>query len=82
MLEKRGPHREAHLQHAAMAVKTGKMLLGGALADPVDTGLIVFKGKPGTAEKFAAEDPYVKNGLVTSWSVRQWNIVVGNELVD
>ena len=28
-------------------------------------------------EAFAAADPYVLNGLVRSWRVREWNVVVG-----
>jgi hypothetical protein len=53
--------------------------LGGALADPVDTGLLVFTDK-GVAESFAQQDPYVANGLVTKWSVRQWTVVAGSKL--
>ena len=29
-------------------------------------------------ERFAAEDPYVKGGLVTNWTVRAWTTVVGD----
>jgi uncharacterized protein YciI len=29
------------------------------------------------AEQFAAADPYVLNGLVTRWRVREWTTVVG-----
>ncbi|GGO73317.1 YciI family protein [Bowmanella pacifica] len=28
-------------------------------------------------EDFARQDPYVQAGLVTSWQVRPWNIVIG-----
>lgn len=52
---------------------------GGALADPVDTGLLVFTDK-GVAESFAQQDPYVANGLVTKWTVRQWTVVAGSKL--
>lgn len=58
---------------------TPHSLLGGALADPVDTGLLVFTDK-GVAESFAQQDPYVANGLVTKWSVRQWTVVAGSKL--
>lgn len=27
-------------------------------------------------EKFATQDPYVLNGLVTEWTVREWTVVV------
>jgi uncharacterized protein YciI len=29
------------------------------------------------AEEFAAGDPYVVNGLVSEWRVREWTTVVG-----
>jgi hypothetical protein len=32
---------------------------------------------PAGAEAFAAADPYVTNGLVSSWRVREWTTVVG-----
>ena len=57
----------------------GELLLAGALADPYDRALLVFAGDgPGVAEAFATADPYVTNGLVTSWTVRQWNEVVAD----
>ena len=31
------------------------------------------------AEEFAKNDPYVKNGLITEWSVRPWTVVVGGK---
>jgi uncharacterized protein YciI len=50
-------------------------LLAGALADPYDRALLVFAGAD-AAEAFARVDPYVTNGLVMSWTVRQWNEVL------
>mgnify|MGYP001804284129 FL=1 len=48
--------------------------------NPPDAALLVFKGdNPSVAESFAIIDPYVKNGLVKAWSVKKWNVVVGNE---
>jgi len=79
-LARRGAFREAHLRLAWAAHEKGELLLGGALADPVDTAVLLFKGDtPEVAERFAQADPYVKNGLVTSWRVRPWNTVVGAE---
>jgi uncharacterized protein YciI len=31
----------------------------------------------GVVEAFANADPYVVNGLVKSWRVRTWNVVIG-----
>jgi uncharacterized protein len=40
----------------------------------------VFQGDdPSVAERFAKNDPYVKNGLVTRWRVRPWTVVIGGD---
>jgi len=52
--------------------------MAGALADPPDSAVLVFRGdSPDAAEEFVSRDPYVKNGLITEWSIRPWNVVVG-----
>jgi len=76
-LERRPALREDHLTLARAAHERGELLLAGALADPYDRALLIFAGDgPGAAEAFAAADPYVAAGLVTSWTVRQWNEVL------
>lgn len=78
--ERRLPFRAEHLAHARQAVARGELVLGGALANPVDGAVLVFRGSsPAVAEQFAAADPYVRNGLVTKWHVREWTTVVGPE---
>jgi uncharacterized protein YciI len=77
-VERRAPLRDAHLAHARAAVGRGEMILGGALADPVDGAVLLFQGdSPAAAEAFATADPYVIHGLVTRWRVRAWTTVVG-----
>ncbi|MBC8077610.1 MAG: YciI family protein [Chloroflexales bacterium] len=77
-LERRGAFRNEHLALAWQAHTDGALLLAGALAELVDRAVLLFKGDtPAAAEQFAANDPYVRNGLVTSWSVRLWTTVVG-----
>jgi len=77
-LERRGQFRAIHLAVAWQASERGDLVLGGALADPADMAVLLFKGdSPAVAERFAAEDPYVKNGLVKNWRVRPWTTVVG-----
>jgi hypothetical protein len=79
-LEKRGQFRGVHLKMAWEAHERGELVLGGALADPADNAVLLFKGdSPAVAERFAAADPYVKNGLVKSWRVRPWTTVVGED---
>jgi uncharacterized protein YciI len=78
-VERRGPLREEHLALARAAHARGELVLGGALADPVDGAIILFKGdSPAAAEAFVAADPYVRHGLVTRWRVRPWTTVVGD----
>jgi uncharacterized protein YciI len=76
MLERRGPFREDHLARAAEANAAGKLRTAGAYTDPVDGALFVFNDRA-AAEEFVAGDPYVTNGLVPQWRVREWNVVVG-----
>ena len=77
-LERRPEFREEHLAKAWAAHARGELVLGGALADPVDGAALLFAGEsPRVAESFAREDPYVLNGLVIRWRVREWNTVAG-----
>jgi hypothetical protein len=41
-IERRGPLRGLHLSHAWAAAERGELLLGGALADPVDGTVLLF----------------------------------------
>lgn len=75
---RRAQFRQQHLQHARQALARGELVLAGALADPVDAAVLLFQGdSPRAAEDFARADPYVTNGLVTAWRVREWTTVVG-----
>ena len=75
---RRAEYREEHLRLAQESVDRGEMQLGGALGEPADRALIVFRARDRTtAEAFALADPYVKHGLVTRWEVQPWAVVVG-----
>jgi uncharacterized protein YciI len=77
-LERRALYRDRHLALAWQAHDRGELQLGGALADPVDGAVLLFTAEgPEAAERFAREDPYVTEGLVTRWRVRPWTTVVG-----
>ncbi|MCX6257874.1 MAG: YciI-like protein [Bacteroidia bacterium] len=79
-LENRTIYRNEHLSLAWQANERGELILGGALTDPVDTAILLFKGdSPDVAASFAKTDPYVLNGLVKKWTVRQWLTVVGEQ---
>jgi hypothetical protein len=76
-LERRAALREEHLALARAAHERGELLLAGALTDPHDRALLVWTAPREVVEEFVAADPYVRHGLVTRWSVRPWNVVVG-----
>ena len=79
-VERRAPFRTEHLQLADEAKRRGELVLAGALAEPADGALIIFRGEdPSAASTFAENDPYVRNGLVKHWEVRPWTVVVGGE---
>ena len=77
---RRAPFRAEHIAQAKAAVARGELILGGALANPPDGVMMLFRGNsPAGAEAFARADPYVTNGLVKSWKVREWTTVVGRD---
>src|SRR5262245_10539132 len=77
---RRAPYRKAHLEHAWRSVGRGELVLGGALANPPDAAILLFRcDSPAPVDAFAKDDPYVKNGVVTAWRVREWTTVAGTE---
>jgi uncharacterized protein YciI len=78
-LARRPQYRDLHLKHAWAAAERGELVVAGALADPVDGAVLMFRGDDrSVAEDFARADPYVVNGLIERWRVREWTTVVGD----
>ena len=77
-IEQRVQFREEHLALAKQEFELGNLVLAGAFDDPADGAALIFKGETKkAAEKFAINDPYVKNGLIKEWKVREWKVVIG-----
>jgi hypothetical protein len=77
---KRANFRDEHLAKAWQASQRGELVLGGALANPVDGAVLLFKGdSPQVAEDFARADPYVTSGAIKRWYVREWTTVAGHQ---
>jgi uncharacterized protein len=77
-LARRGEFRAEHLRLAWAAADRGELVLGGAYSDRADGAVLLFQCESAAVpEAFAAADPYVRNGLVTKYSIRPWNTVVG-----
>jgi len=77
-LQRRGDFRSAHLTLAWQAAERGELLLGGAVGEPADSAMLLFRCESADIPSaFAKADPYVVNGLVKSWQVKRWHTVVG-----
>jgi uncharacterized protein YciI len=77
-LVRRGEFRNDHLALAWQAAERGELVLGGAVGDPPESALLLFRADSAEIPSaFARSDPYVIHGLVTSWRVAPWHTVVG-----
>jgi uncharacterized protein YciI len=74
VVEKREPHREAHLALIRDWHGDGRIVTAGAVGDPPSGGLLVFRDAA-AAEAFTGVDPYVAAGIVTRWRVEPWTVV-------
>lgn len=81
VVERRAPFREAHLALTRQYIDRSELVLGGAYNDPADGAALVFKVEDrAKVEEFVEKDPYVLNGLVTGWRIREWTVVVGTAM--
>ena len=78
-INKRTPFRPSHLKEVREAHARGELVMAGALGDPAGALLVFRAADKSTAENFAKADPYVKEGLVKTWKVRPWTVVVGHD---
>ena len=76
IVERRAPHRSAHLELYRRWREEGRLVMGGAVGDPPHGALFVFDVESAAeVEEFCAQDPYVVNGLVTERRVEPWAVV-------
>jgi uncharacterized protein YciI len=76
VLERRAPHREEHLELVRQWKEDGRLLLAGAIGDPVSGGALAFRvDDEADIDKFMKADPYVREGVITGHRVEPWNIV-------
>jgi uncharacterized protein len=62
----------AHLARLRDFKARGELLMVGTFADPqADGSMAIFNSRQG-AEDFATEDPFVLQGVVRSWTVKEW----------
>lgn len=76
VLERRPPHRDAHLARIAEWIAAGTLLSAGALGDPPTGALFVFGDvSEGEVARFADGDPYLAAGIVTGRRIVPWTVV-------
>jgi uncharacterized protein YciI len=77
-LARRAALRDEHLALAREAHRRGDLILAGAVSEPPDRAVLVWlTDDRSVVERFTEGDPYVRHGLVTSWTIRPWTVVIG-----
>ncbi len=75
-VERRAPFRAEHLRHLQAAKDRGEVMMAGATGNPPSGALLVFSSdSAAAAESFARNDPYVRERLITRWTVKPWHTV-------
>jgi uncharacterized protein len=73
--EKAPLHFAAHRARWQEFLDQGTLLQIGTFSD-LEGSMAVFATRE-AAEEFAQTDPFVLNGVVRSWRVREWNEAIG-----
>jgi uncharacterized protein len=76
VLERRAPWREEHLELVREWKEDGRLLLAGAIGDPVSGGALAFRVEDeAEVDEFMRLDPYVREGVVVGHRVEPWKVV-------
>jgi uncharacterized protein YciI len=67
------PHFPAHWARCQKFHARGSLLMVGTFADPQKDGSMAIFTTREAAEEFVAGDPFVLEGVVRGWEVREWN---------
>jgi uncharacterized protein len=76
VLQRAPEHMPAHSARIQEFHSRGDILMVGTFGDPVAQGAMSVFPTREAAEAFVEEDPFVVNGLVTRWELREWNEVL------
>jgi uncharacterized protein YciI len=66
-------HFPAHKARLDEFVARGELLMVGTFADPIADGSMSVFTTRDAAERFVADDPFVINGVVGRYEIKQWN---------
>ena len=67
------PFFPAHVARWREFQNQGTLLMVGTFANPQEEGSMAIFTTREAAEAFAKSDPFVLNGVVRRWSIREWN---------
>jgi uncharacterized protein YciI len=73
VLEKAPAHWEAHSARGNEFHDRGSLLMYGPFGDPQREGSMAVFSNREAAEEFAEGDPFVLNGVVRDWHIREWD---------
>ena len=77
VLSKAPPHFPAHRARLEEFHARGDLLLVGTFGDPQNEGSMAVFASREAAEEFARDDPFILNGVVRAWQIREWHEVLG-----
>ncbi|MEH2366916.1 YciI family protein [Nostoc sp.] len=72
VLEKRTPHRQAHLDGLAKQKESGVLITIGPTKDVTKVFGIYEAEDEAIVRQLIENDPYWKNGIWTEYSVKEW----------
>jgi hypothetical protein len=73
VLTKAPAHFPAHKVRLDDFHARGALLMVGTFANPQEEGSMSIFTSREAAEEFAEGDPFVLNGVVSRWHIREWN---------
>jgi uncharacterized protein len=74
-LERARLHFQAHRARLDEFHSRGTLLMAGPWANPMEGAIGIFTTRE-AAEEFIRDDPFVVNGVVGEWTIREWNEVL------
>jgi uncharacterized protein YciI len=73
VLETAPIHFPAHAERLQAFHADGRVLMAGAFGDPQREGSMATFSSREAAEDFVEDDPFVLNGVVRGYEIREWN---------
>ena len=73
VLTKAPAHFPAHKARLEEFHARGDLLMVGTFGDPQEQGSMAIFPSRAAADAFVEGDPFVLNGVVRGWEIREWN---------